>query len=98
MFEALGLNVAFRYEKYRTLYRKRGDGAHHEVTFDETPIGTYIEIEGPREWIDKVASALGYRPRDYISASYGRLYLEWCKTHRREPSHMVFPRSTRAQK
>src|SRR5579863_7560074 len=37
ILEALGLRVAFRYEKYRTLYRKPRDGAHREVTFDETP-------------------------------------------------------------
>jgi len=93
VLEALGLRVAFRYEKYRTLYRKPGEGAHREVTFDETPIGTYIELEGPRRWIDRVARALGSRPQDYISASYGRLYLEWCESHGWEPSDMVFERS-----
>lgn len=97
VLEALGLGVVFRYEKYRSLYRRPGDRAHNEVTFDETPIGTYIELEGLRRWIDRVARALSYRRQDYISASYGRLYLEWCESHRREPSDMVFPRSPRGQ-
>lgn len=98
ILEALGLQVAFRYEKYRTIYRKPRDEAHREVTFDETPIGTYLEIEGPRRWIDEVAKALGYAPRDYISASYGGLYLGWCEEHGCEPSDMVFQRSSRDQK
>lgn len=90
VLEALGLRVAFRYEKYRTVYRKRRDTVQGEITFDETPIGAYVEIEGPRRWIDRVAKALGYREEDYVSASYGRLYLGWCEAHGCEPSDMVF--------
>jgi adenylate cyclase, class 2 len=92
VLEALGLRIAFRYEKYRSLYRKRGDNAHSEITFDETPIGTYLEIEGSRRWIDQMAKALGYGTQDYISASYGRLYLGWCKANGWEPSDMIFQR------
>jgi adenylate cyclase, class 2 len=95
VLEALGLTVAFRYEKYRTLYRRRGDPDDAEVAFDETPIGTYLELEGPKWWIEKVAQALGYGPPDYITLSYGSLYLGWCKSHRREPSHMVFQATNR---
>jgi len=90
ILEALGLRVAFRYEKYRTLYGRRGDPAHSEVAFDETPIGTYLELEGPKRWIDQVARALGYPPAEYITVSYGRLYLGWCEAHRLNPGHMVF--------
>jgi adenylate cyclase class 2 len=90
IFEALGLRVAFRYEKYRTLYRRRTDPPHAEVAFDETPIGVYLEIEGPKRWIDQVARALGYTTREYITASYGRLYLGWCEAHGRDPGDMVF--------
>ncbi|HEV2423520.1 MAG TPA: class IV adenylate cyclase [Terriglobia bacterium] len=90
ILEALGLEVAFRYEKYRTLYRRRSDPLRAEVAFDETPIGVYLEIEGPRRWIDQVARGLGYGQRDYITASYGRLYLGWCRTHRLKSGDMVF--------
>lgn len=90
ILEALGLQVAFRYEKYRALYRRKSDPPHAEVAFDETPIGVYLEIEGPKRWIDQVARGLGYAPREYITASYGRLYLGWCKTHRLEAGDMVF--------
>jgi len=101
ILEALGMEVAFRYEKYRTLYRRKSDPPHAEVAFDETPIGVYLEIEGPKRWIDGVARGLGYGQREYITASYGRLYLGWCKTHRVEGDDMVFrrppqPRGTKA--
>lgn len=95
ILEALGLQVAFRYEKYRTLYRRRSDPPHAELAFDETPIGVYLEVEGPRRWIDHVARGLGYGPREYITASYGRLYLGWCKMHRLEAGDMVFRRPPR---
>jgi adenylate cyclase, class 2 len=90
LMEALGLRVVFRYEKWRTLYRRRGDPEHAEVAYDETPIGTYLELEGPRRWIDEAARALGFGRREYITASYGRLYLEWCQARGQEPSDMIF--------
>ena len=90
IFEKLGLRVAFRYEKYRTIFRRSSDPAHTEIAYDETPIGTYLELEGPRQWIDRVARELNYRPADYITASYGRLYLWWCEAHGRTPKHMLF--------
>ena len=92
ILERLGLRIAFRYEKYRTIFRRASDPGGTEIAYDETPIGTYVELEGPRRWIDQVARQLGYRPADYITASYGRLYLWWCEAHGRTPSHMVFAR------
>jgi adenylate cyclase, class 2 len=91
ILEALGMRVAFRYEKYRTLFRRRKDPGHTEAAFDETPMGIYLELEGPKVWIDKVARGLGYRPQDYITASYGRLYWGWCESRGRKPGDMVFP-------
>jgi adenylate cyclase, class 2 len=90
ILEALGLVIAFRYEKYRSLFRRKTDPPHAELAFDETPIGLYLEIEGPKRWIDEVARGLGYVPREYITASYGRLYLGWCRAHKREAGDMVF--------
>ena len=90
ILRALGLREAFCYEKFRTVYRRSGDPEHAEVTYDETPIGTYLELEGPRRWIDKVARDLGFERGHYITASYGRLYFEWCQERGREPSDMIF--------
>jgi len=90
LFERLGYRSVFRYEKYRTEYRKpRSSGI---ATVDETPIGTFMELEGTPEWIDRTASGFGFREEDYITMSYGRLYLNWCEEHGVEPSNMTFGR------
>ncbi len=70
---ALGYLPAFRYEKYRAEYSD-GQG---EVVVDRTPIGHLAEIEGPPEWIDRTAAALGVAPGDYITASYAALFFRW---------------------
>src|SRR5579883_635889 len=50
IFEGLGLIGWFRYERYRTTFalpaeKKWGKGLLIEL--DETPIGTFVELEGP---------------------------------------------------
>jgi adenylate cyclase, class 2 len=95
IFESLGLREAFRYEKYRTKYAQpRRAGRPHGplLVFDETPIGKFIELEGPVAWIDRVAHALGYDRDDYIAASYGALYREWCLRRGKPLGNMVFRR------
>jgi len=49
------------------------------LVFDETPIGPYIELEGPWAWIDRKARRLGYQKADYIKASYAALYRKQCR-------------------
>lgn len=66
----IGLQERFRYEKYRACYRQ-GDLA---LTLDETPIGTYIEIEGSPEAIESAATRLGFSMDASITLSYPRLY------------------------
>ena len=87
---ALGLHPTFRYEKYRTTYAL--PGVHElKIELDETPLGIYIELEGPMPDIDRAALLLGYREKDYIRQSYGALYLADCRRLRRKPSNMLFP-------
>jgi adenylate cyclase class 2 len=86
VLERLGFLVSFRYEKYRTEFTD-GDGI---VTLDETPIGNYLELEGSAVWIDSMAPRLGYQEGQYITKSYGRLYLEFCERQGVIPSQMVF--------
>jgi len=98
-FEALGLREMFRYEKYRTTYHqplnsidrntKRADSSG-EVVFDQTPIGDFLELEGPKRWIDSVARRLGYTRNDYITQSYAALYLARCVERGVKPGNMVF--------
>jgi adenylate cyclase class 2 len=88
IFERLGYSPAFRYEKYRTEYRlERRAGV---ATLDETPVGTYVELEGTPTWIDRMARRMGFREQDYITASYARLYLDWCRERKVRPGNMVF--------
>jgi adenylate cyclase class 2 len=89
----LGLQEMFSYEKYRTIYAPRGkrdasDGPH--LVFDETPLGTFIELEGPQRWIDEVARQLGYSRQDYIKESYAALYRKKCQREGKTPGNMLF--------
>ncbi|MBV8834122.1 MAG: class IV adenylate cyclase [Acidobacteriaceae bacterium] len=84
----LGLDPQFRYEKFRTEFRKPGGAG--VVTVDETPIGNFLELEGPGDWIDEAAAELGFAVSDYVLESYGRLYQQYCERRGIEPTHMVF--------
>jgi adenylate cyclase class 2 len=76
VLEELGLHVWFRYEKYREEY------AAEDVTvaIDETPVGTYVEIEGGEEAILAMTRALGRTAADFILDSYRGLFIK----HREE--------------
>ena len=92
----LGYRQVFRYDKYRTeFHRPRHAGV---AMVDETPVGVFLELEGTPSWIDRTARDLGFDEDAYITASYGRLYLEWCAAHRRKPGDMVFPEAPRSAK
>lgn len=84
----LGYKPQFIYEKYRTEYAQGVEEG--VVTVDETPIGIYAELEGTEKWIDSTAKTLGLADTDYITASYGALYLKWCEREGIDPSHMKF--------
>jgi adenylate cyclase class 2 len=86
---SIGFKASFRYEKYRTEFRLGGLAG--VVTVDETPIGVFLELEGPGDWIDETAKGLGFSPEDYILESYGRLYVADCERRGIEPTNMVFP-------
>jgi adenylate cyclase class 2 len=97
ILERLGLSPAFRYEKFRTVYaldRRRAKTGQGLLLCDETPIGNYLELEGPRRWIDEVARRLGFGPRDYITASYASLHRQRCLARGEKPGDMVFPRKS----
>ena len=73
IFTQLGYKPVFRYEKYRTEWDA---GAGH-VFLDETPIGTYAELEGPPEWIESMREQLGVKPEQCTTESYGMMFLDW---------------------
>jgi adenylate cyclase, class 2 len=85
---SLGYTPVFRYEKFRAEYAKAGESG--VITLDETPIGHFLEIEGSARWVDRTATALGFAQRDYITKSYGALYVDYCTARGIPPSNMLF--------
>lgn len=79
LFERLGFQRSFRYQKYRTIYSLALDGDEMEVEFDETPMGSFIEIEGDEAAILRVLEAAGFSDRDIIRESYPELQAQRCK-------------------
>jgi adenylate cyclase class 2 len=78
----------FLYEKYRTEYISTIEPG--TVTLDETPIGTFLELEGPPDWIDATARRLNFTEADYIVESYGKLYSDYCIKHGLAPADMRY--------
>jgi len=86
VLEELGFRVWFRYEKYREEFAL--DDVI--VTVDETPVGTFIEIEGGDLGITGMAVALGRTPADYVLDSYRGLFIEHCRRVGQPATHMLF--------
>ena len=94
IFEGLGMSGWFRYEKYRTTFRLPASKTWANgllIELDETPIGTFVELEGPASAIDRAAEELGFAKHDYVLKNYLRLYMEDCRRKGEQPRHMVFP-------
>ncbi len=93
IFEGLGLRGWFRYEKYRTTFQLPSSlrwAGGLLVEMDETPIGTFVELEGPPQAIDRAARELGFSKSDYVLKNYLVLYVEECRRRGQEPRDMVF--------
>jgi adenylate cyclase, class 2 len=93
IFEGLGMSGWFRYEKYRSTFRLPSSTSWAKgllIELDETPIGTFVELEGPPAAIDRAAQELGYARRDYVLRNYLALYVEECRRRGIEPRDMLF--------
>jgi adenylate cyclase, class 2 len=82
----LGLRIWFRYEKYREEF----SAEDVIIAIDETPVGTFVEVEGGEEHIHRTAAALGKSPDDYLTDSYRTLFVHHCREHGLEASDMIF--------
>ena len=83
---SLGFVPRFRYQKYREELSLEG----LIVAIDETPIGTFVELEGEEAAIASVAVRLGRGPADYVVASYRSLFLEHRQARGGHGADMVF--------
>ena len=86
ILRALQFEASFRYEKFRAEWK----GKEGHVVIDETPIGTYGEIEGPPEWIDSVARDLEIGRKDYITETYAGLFDSWKRQTMSTAQEMTF--------
>ena len=94
ILDRLGYVPSFRYEKYRTIFAAAPRIPQEAtepgiIALDETPIGAFLELEGPEYWIDRTARQLAFSPQDYITASYAALYRDYLVSHPGPPD-MVF--------
>jgi len=100
ILRGLGMQPWFRYEKFRTTYRLPKSQRWAKgllIELDETPIGTFVELEGPARAIDLAAIALGFSKRDYIIADYFVLYREGCRRRGQKPGDMLFAKKNRSR-
>jgi predicted adenylyl cyclase CyaB len=83
ILERIGYSVRITYDKHRTEYqRMKTNGI---ATIDETPAGTFMELEGDAAWIDSTAAELGFAESDYVLASYAKIYEEAASGGKSEP-------------
>jgi adenylate cyclase class 2 len=86
VFEALGLRVWFRYQKYREEFGL----PDVTIAIDDTPVGTFVEAEGDERAILSLTAALGRAPADFILDSYRGLFLKRREQFGLTGDHMVF--------
>ena len=88
IFGRLGLVPSRRYEKDRERWRL----GQAEVCLDHTPMGDFVEIEGPVEALDEVAAGLGLDPARAVRGSYVTLWASYRDGHPELglPEDMVF--------
>jgi adenylate cyclase class 2 len=89
VFAELGLQPWFRYQKYREEFAAPGV----TITVDETPVGTFVELEGTEAGILTTAAALGRAPSDFVLDSYRTLFTTRAAAHGLTGRDMVFPPS-----
>lgn len=86
ILRALGYSPSFRYEKFRAEWTD----SKGQVVVDETPIGSFCEIEGTPRWIDATAKKLGVSEADYITKNYAGLFAEWKDENETSAEEMTF--------
>jgi adenylate cyclase class 2 len=97
IFKQLGYTPAFIYEKYRTEWSypvSPDSSTMAHLVIDETPIGTYAELEGPTAWIDQTLAALRIDPSTCLTDSYGKLFLDWKQRTASPAEHLTFAEIT----
>ena len=82
----IGMRCAFRYQKQRTVFRHRS----LLIMVDETPIGSYLEIEGKPDRIESFAARLGLGRKDFITRTYFELFQSYRRENQIHSRDMIF--------
>ena len=90
IFHQLGFYPAFSYEKYRTEWNYGMPEGEAHLVIDETPIGNWVELEGPTHWIDRMLTELKVDSSTCLTESYGRLFLLWKERTGSPAENMTF--------
>lgn len=93
ILQRLGYVVVYRYEKFRSDLAWQDPETQESlvISLDETPIGVYVELEGPKESIDRAAVRMGFKEEDYILDDYRSLHRAWLAARGLPAGDMVFP-------
>jgi adenylate cyclase class 2 len=83
---ALGFMSLRRYQKHREAWALAGVA----VTLDRTPMGDFVELEGPPAAIGEAAAALAIDPASAVPGSYLALWEAYRAAHPGAPADMVF--------
>jgi len=85
----LGFSVVMQYEKDREEWLLD----EVAVVLDHTPMGAFVEVEGPPEKLPEIADLLGLKMASAVRGSYASLWLDHRKRHPELelPFDMVFP-------
>jgi adenylate cyclase class 2 len=88
VLEAVGFSVIIAYHKQRESWQL-GDLS---VVLDHTPMGDYVEVEGPESELERTARSLGLEPSCAVQGSYVSLWREYRARHPELdlPEDMVF--------
>jgi adenylate cyclase class 2 len=86
ILERLGFVPIMRYEKYRETFLYQDA----EIVLDETPLGAFMEIEGPRTAIRNIAMQLEVDFETRLTASYGTIFQAVCTTYKLPITDMTF--------
>jgi len=88
VFATLGYEPVFRYEKFRSEWSD--PTTHNHLVLDETPIGTFAELEGDPAWIDTTLAKLNIPAERCTTDSYGKLFLTWKDRTKSAAEHLTF--------
>ncbi len=71
ILQKLGLRPVFEYRKKRMLLRS----GRVKITLDESEVGYFLELEGRRSDIVRLAEKLGYGRQDFIKSDYVQMIM-----------------------